>query len=89
MDFGVKGKGLRDWKGITVIRRVSGCSDSTVPFLLNGRPNITFLGLGCRFKSAVDRCHMMCGFTLGALTAVHTHVLAMAKPIAMLKNAPV
>jgi uncharacterized protein (DUF169 family) len=66
---------------------LGGCSDITALPLLKGVPNVTFLGLGCRLKSALDACHLMLGTPGHTLASIHTHVLAMAKPIAMLKNA--
>jgi uncharacterized protein (DUF169 family) len=66
---------------------LGGCADITALPLLGGVANITFLGLGCRLKAAVDPCHLMLGLPGGALETVHRHVLAMAKPIAMLRNA--
>lgn len=65
---------------------LGGCSDITALPLLKGVPNVTFLGLGCRLKSAVDPCHLMMGIPEGMLERVHSHVSNMAKPIAMLKN---
>jgi uncharacterized protein (DUF169 family) len=55
--------------------------------LLTGTPNVTFLGLGCRLKSAIDSCHLMMGVPGKALGSIHTHILDMAKPIAMLNSA--
>jgi uncharacterized protein (DUF169 family) len=66
---------------------LGGCADITALPLLQGIPNVTFLGLGCRLKSALDACHLMLGVPGNALAALHQHILAMAKPIAMLKNA--
>jgi uncharacterized protein (DUF169 family) len=66
---------------------LGGCSDITAIPLLKGVPNVTFLGLGCRLKSAVDPCHLMMGTPGDMLETIHTHILDMAKPIAMLKNA--
>jgi uncharacterized protein (DUF169 family) len=66
---------------------LGGCSDITALPLLKGVPNVTFLGLGCRLKSAVDPCHLMMGIPQTMLEMIHTHILNMAKPIAMLKNA--
>jgi len=50
-------------------------------------PNVTFLGLGCRIKSGLDACHLMMGIPGNMLEMVHKHILDMAKPIAMLRNA--
>ena len=66
---------------------LGGCADITALPLLQGIPNVTFLGLGCRLKSALDACHLMMGVPGNTLAALHQHVLDMAKPIAMLKNA--
>jgi uncharacterized protein (DUF169 family) len=66
---------------------LGGCSDITVWPLQEGKVNITFLGLGCRMKTALDNCHLMMGIPGGMLEKVYTHVLDMAKPIAMLKKA--
>ncbi len=66
---------------------LGGCADITALPLLKGVPNVTFLGLGCRLKAALDPGYLMMGAPGGTLAAIHTHILAMAKPIAMLKNA--
>jgi len=66
---------------------LGGCSDITVLPLLKGVANITFLGLGCRIKSAVDECHLMMGVPGSMLKMIHLHILAMAKPISMLNQA--
>jgi uncharacterized protein (DUF169 family) len=66
---------------------LGGCADITALPLLQGIANVTFLGLGCRLKSALDACHLMMGLPGTSLEALHHHVLDMAKPIAMLKNA--
>lgn len=63
---------------------LGGCSDITALPLLHGVPNVTFLGLGCRMKSAIDPCHLMLGIPGDALDSVHAHILDMSKPIAML-----
>ena len=63
---------------------LGGCSDITALPLLKGKPNITFLGLGCRMKSAIDRCDLMLGLPADHLDKIHAHVLDMSKPIAML-----
>jgi uncharacterized protein (DUF169 family) len=65
---------------------LGGCADITALPLLQGIANVTFLGLGCRLKSALDACHLMMGVPGNILVALHHHVLDMAKPIAMLKN---
>jgi uncharacterized protein (DUF169 family) len=66
---------------------LGGCADITALPLLQGIANVTFLGLGCRLKSALDPCHLMLGAPGNTLAAMHQHVLDMAKPIAMLRNA--
>lgn len=66
---------------------LGGCADITALPLLKGVPNVTFLGLGCRLKAALDPGHLMMGTPGSTLEMIHTHILAMAKPIAMLKNA--
>lgn len=63
---------------------LGGCSDITVLPILNGTPNVTFLGLGCRIKSAIDSCHLMMGIPGSGIKAVRDHILALGKPIAML-----
>ena len=65
---------------------LGGCSDITALPLLTGTPNITFLGLGCRLKSAIDPCHLMMGINGSDLFMVHTHITQMAKPIDMLNR---
>ena len=65
---------------------LGGCSDITALPLLKGIPNITFLGLGCRMKSAIGPNHLMLGISGDALDQIHAHILDMAKPIAMLKK---
>lgn len=65
---------------------LGGCADITALPLLQGIANVTFLGLGCRLKSALDPCHLMLGAPGNTLAALHQHVLDMAKPIAMLRN---
>jgi uncharacterized protein (DUF169 family) len=66
---------------------LGGCADITALPLLTGIPNVTFLGLGCRLKSALSPCHLMMGVPGTSLASLHTHILDMAKPIAMLKKA--
>jgi uncharacterized protein (DUF169 family) len=66
---------------------LGGCADITALPLLQGICNVTFLGLGCRLKSAVNACHLMLGTPGGTLATIHQHILDMSKPIAMLKNA--
>lgn len=68
---------------------LGGCSDITVLPLQEGTANVTFLGLGCRLKSAIAPSHLMMGIPGGLLQSLHEHILAMEKPIAMLRNARV
>ena len=63
---------------------LGGCSDITALPMLKGVPNITFLGLGCRLKSAIGPNHLMLGISADSLDLIHKHVLDMSKPIAML-----
>jgi uncharacterized protein (DUF169 family) len=65
---------------------LGGCSDITALPLLKGIPNITFLGLGCRLKSAIDPSHLMLGINGADLPMVHNHIMEMAKPIDMLNR---
>jgi uncharacterized protein (DUF169 family) len=66
---------------------LGGCSDITAMPLLQGIPNITFLGLGCRLKTGLDPCHLMLGLAGSDLEPTHRHIREMAKPIAMLQKA--
>ena len=63
---------------------LGGCSDITALPLLKGVPNITFLGLGCRLKSAIGPSHLMLGISGDSLDLIHAHIRDMSKPIAML-----
>jgi len=65
---------------------LGGCSDITALPLLEGTPNITFLGLGCRMKSSIDPSHLMLGINGKDLKMVHNHIKEMEKPIAMLNK---
>lgn len=65
---------------------LGGCSDITALPLLKGEPNVTFLGLGCRMKSAIDQCDLMMGVSADDLDKIHSHILDMSKPIAMLNK---
>ena len=65
---------------------LGGCADITALPLLTGEPNITFLGLGCRMKSAIGPCDLMMGISGNDLERIHKHVQDMAKPIAMLNK---
>ena len=63
---------------------LGGCSDITALPMLKGAANITFLGLGCRMKSAIGPNHLMMGISGDSLDLVDTHILDMSKPIAMI-----
>jgi len=65
---------------------LGGCADITALPLINDTANITFLGLGCRMKSAIEPCDLMLGAPGDQLALIHTHILDMAKPIAMLNK---
>ena len=65
---------------------LGGCADITALPLLTGKPNITFLGLGCRMKSAIGPCDLMMGINGNDLKRVHKHTQDMAKPILMLNK---
>lgn len=65
---------------------LGGCADITAMPLLEGFPNVTFLGLGCRIKSALDPCHLMMGIPGRSIQSIHRHILSLAKPIAMLNK---
>jgi uncharacterized protein (DUF169 family) len=66
---------------------LGGCADITARPILYDQSDVTFLGLGCRVKSAIEACHLMMGIPGKILEKVHENILAMAKPIAMLNNA--
>lgn len=66
---------------------LGGCADITAWPLLTGQVNVTFLGLGCRVKSAIDPQHLMLGMPGTLLEKVHQNIMAMAKPMAMLDKA--
>jgi uncharacterized protein (DUF169 family) len=65
---------------------LGGCADITALPLLKFIPNVTFLGLGCRIKSAIGPCELMMGMPGGMIEEVHAHIMDMAKPIAMLNK---
>ena len=65
---------------------LGGCADITALPILHGVPNITFLGLGCRIKSALNPCHLMMGLPGASLGAVCAHIHDLAKPIDMLRR---
>lgn len=62
------------------------CADITAFPILTGQSNITFLGLGCRMKSAIGPCDLMMGINGNDLERVQQHIQDMAKPINMLKK---
>jgi len=66
---------------------LGGCSDITVYPLVKQQANVTFLGLGCRLKSLIPPDHLMMGLPGSLLRAVHEHIVAMEKPMALLKKA--
>ena len=65
---------------------LGGCADITAFPILTGQSNITFLGLGCRMKSAIGPCDLMMGINGNDLERVQQHIQDMAKPINMLKK---
>ena len=65
---------------------LGGCSDITALPMLEGRSNITFLGLGCRMKSAIDPCDLMMGVPGRYVETLRDHIIDMTKPIAMLNK---
>jgi uncharacterized protein (DUF169 family) len=73
------GKGIW-WFGPPLGRGPGGCADITALPLLEGVPNVTFLGLGCRLKAAMDPCHLMLGAPGETLRAVHAHLLPWPSP---------
>jgi uncharacterized protein (DUF169 family) len=64
-----------------------GCADVTTVVLFNGEVNVTFLGLGCRIKSAIPREHILLGLPFGRIEELTANLEKMAKPIAMLAKA--
>lgn len=66
---------------------LGGCADITALPLLKGEANVTFLGLGCRLKSAINASDLMLGVSGNDLAMIHKHILNMEKPISMLANA--
>lgn len=66
---------------------LGGCADITALPILKGQPNITFLGLGCRLKSAIDACDLMMGVAGSDFEMIHQHIMDMKKPISMLASA--
>ena len=63
---------------------LGGCADITALPILEGIANITFLGLGCRIKSALDPSDLMMGIPGKDLERIAKNIENMAKPIAML-----
>lgn len=68
---------------------LGGCADITALPLLTGQSNITFLGLGCRLKSAIDPCDLMMGVPGSDIEKIHNHIEDMSKPISMLSKTDV
>ncbi len=64
-----------------------GCADVTAYPLLTGSPNITFLGLACRLKSAIPAGHLFFGLPGSGLEELLKHLEKMAKPIGKLAEA--
>lgn len=65
---------------------LGGCADITALPMTTGEPNITFLGLGCRVKSAVGPRDLMMGVAGGDIPMIADHIHKMGKPIGMLKK---
>ena len=65
---------------------LGGCADITALPILESVPNITFLGLGCRIKSAIEPGDLMMGIPGKDLEMLAHNIENMAKPIAMLVN---
>jgi uncharacterized protein (DUF169 family) len=65
---------------------LGGCSDITALPLLTGITNVTFLGLGCRLKAAIDPCYLMVGINGNCMEEIHQNITKMVKPIAMLEK---
>ena len=65
---------------------LGGCADITALPMTEGVANVTFLGLGCRIKSAIDPCDLMLGMPGADIGMVSEHIGQMAKPIAMLQK---
>lgn len=64
-----------------------GCSDVTIVPLDDNNVNVTFLGLGCRLKSAIPNNHILMGLPAGLLEEVTDSLEKMKKPMAMLAKA--
>lgn len=65
---------------------LGGCADITALPLLEGTSNITFLGLGCRIKSAIEPGDLMMGIPGKDIEMLAHNIENMAKPIAMLNK---
>jgi len=63
---------------------LGGCADITALPILESVPNITFLGLGCRIKSAIEPGDLMMGMPGKDLEMLAHNIENMAKPIAMI-----
>ena len=66
---------------------LGGCADITALPILEGIPNITFLGLGCRLKSAIKPGDLMMGIPGKDIEMIAQNIENMARPIAMLTSA--
>ncbi|MBU2552393.1 MAG: DUF169 domain-containing protein [Proteobacteria bacterium] len=64
-----------------------GCADITVWPLSENQTNVTFLGLGCRLKSAIPPIHLLAGFPCTRLGDIVESLEKMAKPMAKLAQA--
>ena len=65
---------------------LGGCADITALPILEGIPDITFLGLGCRLKSAIAPSDLMMGIPGKDIEMLAQNIENMAKPIAMLTS---
>ena len=66
---------------------LGGCADITALPILEGIPNITCLGLGCRLKSAIKPGDLMMGIPGKDIEMIAQNIENMARPIAMLTSA--
>lgn len=64
-----------------------GCADVTTVVLNTGRVNVTFLGLGCRLKSAIPASNIQLGLPWPLLGQIVDNLEKMKKPIGMLAAA--
>jgi uncharacterized protein (DUF169 family) len=65
---------------------LGGCADITALPILKGIPDITFLGLGCRLKSAIAPGDLMMGIPGKDIERLAQNIENMTKPIAMLTS---